>query len=330
MARILITGGAGYIGSHMVLELVKNNYEVVVLDNLSKSSLQQIKRLESLIGKKLEFIEGDVLYDLEKVVGNIDGVVHFAAFKLVPESVTDPLKYYKNNTQGVFSLLTWMQTRGIKRLIFSSTAAVYGDDVEVPTDETARITPASPYGKSKYFAEQAIADMCFASGTKAIAFRYFNVAGNELDGKIGDADLKSQALIPNIMLTALGKRDTEFKILGKDYDTLDGTTIRDFVHVLDLVSAHRLGLEKLDSMHNNFEVINLGSQNGYTIKQVFDTFIKISGGDLKYAYGDRRPGDVVRSIASNKKAQELLGWQVEKSLEDMLVSAWKWYQNITK
>lgn len=327
MKNILVTGGAGYIGSHMVWDLLENGYNPMVVDNFSNSSSRNIDKINQLRNQNIHIINAEisslntVLEDME-----IDAVLHFAAFKSVPESVADPLKYYQNNTAGVGSLLQWMVSRKINTLIFSSTAAVYSPNAELPITENSLTEPSSPYGSSKLLSEQIIADACKAYGINAVALRYFNVAGNLPNGEIGDEAPTPTALIPRLLTSELGIQDFKFEIFGDDYDTRDGTTIRDFVHVLDLVRAHRLALNYLQH-HPGFHIFNLGTQNGVTIKEVVAAYEQVTGNKLDYKVSPRRPGDVPISIADASKAMSELNWKPEYSLKQMIEHAWKWYSS---
>jgi UDP-glucose 4-epimerase len=326
MQNILVTGGAGYIGSHMVWDLLQNDYHPIIVDNFSNSSRRNIDKIEKLLNVKLETLDADVanLDSLPEM--KIDAVLHFAAFKSVPESVEDPLKYYLNNSAGTLKLLAWMKERRIRRLIFSSTAAVYAPDAQLPITEASHTNPSSAYGQSKLMSEKFIEEACKAYGLNAVALRYFNVAGNLPTGEIGDEAPTPTALIPRLITSELGLQNFTFEVFGDDYDTRDGTAIRDFVHVLDLVRAHRLALDYLQE-NPGFHIFNLGSQNGITIKEVIAAYEKVTGNTLKYKMSPRRPGDIPVSIADASKANSELGWKPEYNLEQMIESAWRWYSS---
>lgn len=327
MQNILVTGGAGYIGSHMVWDLLQHDLNPIILDNFSNSSRRNLDYLSHHLNKKLTIFDLDVrnISELPKDL-EIDAVIHFAAFKSVAESIKDPMKYYENNTEGTLKVVEWMHQKGVKNLIFSSTAAVYSPDDNPPITEQSKTDPASAYGDSKLLSEKFIAEACKEYGSNAVALRYFNVAGNLPNGEMGDEAKVPSAIIPRLITSALGLQDFQFEILGDDYDTRDGSTIRDFVHVLDLVRAHRLALEYLSSSPG-FHIFNLGSENGVTMKEVVATFEKVTGKKMGYKIGPRREGDIPVSIADASLAKSELNWQPEFNLEQMIESMWKWYSS---
>lgn len=328
MKNILVTGGAGYIGSHMVEDLILNDYFPVVFDNLSNTSSVNIDYLLKKYEGKLKFIKGNILTDLDLVTDKIDAVIHFAALKSVNDSISQPLEYYWNNTAGLITTLTWMQNNGVSKIIFSSTAAVYGDTKVVPVEESAEIKPITPYGKSKYFSEEIIRDTALApdSNLKGVALRYFNIAGNSLDGSIGDTTPSPQTLVPALITSALGYNTFKFRLFGNKFSTPDGTAIRDYIHMLDLVHAHRLALQFLDTTEQNFEVINLGTQKGTSVQEIINAYEETIGRKLDYTIEPPRGVDIEKSIASSQKAKELLGWSPQYDIKDMISSAWEWYK----
>ncbi|MDI3518514.1 MAG: UDP-glucose 4-epimerase [Caldanaerobacter sp.] len=319
---ILVCGGAGYIGSHAVYALLKRNEEVVVVDNLATG------HSESVLGGKLYI--GDLRDEdfLDKVFSenNIEAVMHFAASSLVGESVENPFKYYENNVCGTLSLLKAMKKHGVKKIVFSSTAAVYGEPERIPIEEGDRTEPTNPYGETKRAIEKMLKWADTAYGIKYIALRYFNVAGAVETGEIGEDHSPETHLIPIILQVALGKRD-KVMIYGNDYPTKDGTPIRDYIHVMDLVDAHILALEKLRE-ENKSEVYNLGNGEGFTVKEVIEVARKVTGHPIPAEVTGRRPGDPAVLVASSEKAMKDLGWRPKyASLEEIIKSAWMWHKN---
>lgn len=319
---ILVCGGAGYIGSHAVYALLKRNEEVVVVDNLATG------HSESVLGGKLYI--GDLRDEdfLDKVFSenNIEAVMHFAASSLVGESVENPFKYYENNVCGTLSLLKAMKKHGVKKIVFSSTAAVYGEPERIPIEEEDRTEPTNPYGETKLAIEKMLKWADAAYGIKYVALRYFNVAGALETGEIGEDHSPETHLIPIILQVALGKRD-KVMIYGNDYPTKDGTPIRDYIHVMDLVDAHILALEKLRK-ENKSEVYNLGNGEGFTVKEVIEVARKVTGHPIPAEVTGRRPGDPAVLVASSEKAMKDLGWRPKyASLEEIIESAWMWHKN---
>ncbi|MBZ4687975.1 MAG: UDP-glucose-4-epimerase [Clostridiales bacterium] len=316
---VLVVGGAGYIGSHQVKMLNEKGYNVIVYDNLS-TGYRDLVTIDT-------FIEGDLAdkSKLKEVFSNnkIDAVIHFAAFIEVGESVKNPAKYYYNNVVNVINLLDVMLEYNVNNFIFSSTAAVYGEPEEVPIQEDHPKKPINPYGKSKHMIEQILEDYDKAYDLKYTCFRYFNAAGADDSGKIGEKHDPETHLIPLILKTALGERD-EIYIFGTDYNTKDGTCIRDFVHVNDLADAHIKGLERLLKGEPS-DVFNLGSGNGYSVKEIIETAREITLEDIKVVEAERRAGDPAVLIADCTKAKKLLNWEPKYSLEDIIRTAWKWH-----
>ncbi|MGK7939631.1 MAG: UDP-glucose 4-epimerase GalE [Crocosphaera sp.] len=321
---ILVTGGAGYIGSHAVLALQKAGYDVLVFDNLSYGHPEIVKDV-----LKVELITGDTrdrsLLDEIFSTRKIAAVMHFAAFIAVGESVKDPAIYYQNNVQGTLTLLEAMLAANINKLVFSSTCAIYGMPQEIPMTENHPNNPLSPYARSKYMVEQILKDFAQAYGLKSVVFRYFNASGADPSGNLGEDHTPETHLIPLALLTALKKRDHLF-IFGTDYDTPDGTAVRDYIHVNDLASAHVLGLEYL-LKGGESEMFNLGNGNGFSVKQVINMAKKITGIDFLVKESDRRPGDPPMLVGSSQKAQSVLGWQPQYAdLETIVNHAWQWHQ----
>lgn len=320
MKTILVAGGAGYIGSHMVALLVKRGYEVIVADNLRTGHWQAVK------GAKKLYV-GDLRDNafLEQVFSenNIDGVINFAAFSLVGESVTNPLKYYGNNVEGAVSLLNAMKTHGVDKMVFSSTAATYGEPEKQPIEEHDRTEPTNPYGATKLAIENMLKWCDRAYGIRYAALRYFNAAGSDTETGIGEDHDPESHLIPLVMKTALGQRD-HIGIFGEDYPTPDGTCVRDYIHVNDLAEAHLLALEYLAGGGSS-DVFNLGSGDGYSVKEIIETARRVTGREIKATVEPRRAGDPSVLIASNKKAAEVLGWKPVRGLEQIISDAWAWH-----
>ncbi len=320
MKTILVAGGAGYIGSHMVALLVKRGYEVIVADNLRTGHWQAVK------GAKKLYV-GDLRDNafLEQVFSenDIDGVINFAAFSLVGESVTNPLKYYGNNVEGAVSLLSAMKTHGVDKMVFSSTAATYGEPEKQPIEEHDRTEPTNPYGATKLAIENMLKWCDRAYGIRYAALRYFNAAGSDMETGIGEDHDPESHLIPLVMKTALGQRD-HIGIFGEDYPTADGTCVRDYIHVNDLAEAHLLALEYLAGGGSS-DVFNLGSGDGYSVKEIIETARRVTGREIKATVEPRRAGDPSVLIASNKKAAEVLGWKPVRGLEQIISDAWAWH-----
>lgn len=320
MKTILVAGGAGYIGSHMVALLVKRGYEVIVADNLRTGHWQAVK------GAKKLYV-GDLRDNafLEQVFSenDIDGVINFAAFSLVGESVTNPLKYYGNNVEGAVSLLSAMKAHGVDKMVFSSTAATYGEPEKQPIEEHDRTEPTNPYGATKLAIENMLKWCDRAYGIRYAALRYFNAAGSDTETGIGEDHDPESHLIPLVMKTALGQRD-HIGIFGEDYPTPDGTCVRDYIHVNDLAEAHLLALEYLAGGGSS-DVFNLGSGDGYSVKEIIETARCVTGREIKATVEPRRAGDPSVLIASNKKAAEVLGWKPVRGLEQIISDAWAWH-----
>ena len=321
---ILITGGAGYIGSHTTLNFLNNDYDIVVFDSLENGHIETINAIQSL--GNIKFVQGDLnnIKDLENLFENfdIDTVIHFAGFIQVEESVKNPSKYYSNNITGTLNLLDTMVKYGVKRIVFSSSAAVYGEPLYTPIDEKHQKQPLNAYGKTKAMTEDILDDYDRAYVLKSICLRYFNVAGADSDIRIGEWHEPETHLIPNI-LKSIFEEDKIFKIFGTDYNTIDGTCIRDYVNVEDLAEAHRLAYEYLKE-NNKSDKFNLGTEQGNSVKEVFDTVEKITGKTIRVEVHSRRDGDAAILLANAEKAKTLLNWQPTRTLEDSIKTAYLW------
>jgi len=330
--KVLITGGAGYIGTHTIIELAKADYEFVVYDNLSNSSKEALKRVEHIIDKKINFIKGDIR-DKEKLrevfsLYKIDSVIHFAGLKAVGESVAEPIKYYDNNVAGTITLLKAMQKSGCKKIVFSSSATVYGDPVSNPIDESFEVGgTTNPYGTSKLMIEQILKDLYRSDSSFKIAIlRYFNPIGAHESGLIGeDPNDIPNNLMPYISQVAVGKLEC-LSVFGDDYNTPDGTGVRDYIHVVDLANAHVKALQKLDS-YNDIIIVNLGTGKGYSVLDMIKTFQKVTGKKIAYKIAPRRAGDIATCYANPNLAKEILNWEAKKDLEQMCIDAWRWQSN---
>ena len=320
MKTILVAGGAGYIGSHMVALLVKRGYEVVVADNLRTGHWQAVKGARKMYVGDLR--DGAFLHQIF-TENKIDGVINFAAFSLVGESVTNPLKYYGNNVEGAVSLLSAMQAHGVDKIVFSSTAAAYGEPEKQPIEEGDRTEPTNPYGATKLAIENMLKWCDCAYNIRYVALRYFNAAGSDTEAGIGEDHNPESHLIPLVMKTALGQRD-HIGIFGEDYPTPDGTCVRDYIHVKDLAEAHLLALEYLERGGIS-DVFNLGNGAGYSVREIIETARRITGKEIKAVVEPRRGGDPSVLIASNKKAAEVLGWKPVLGLDQIISDAWAWH-----
>jgi len=318
---ILVTGGAGYIGSHTVRELLKNNNEVIVLDNLEKGHKQAIEGIRLEIGdlRDKDFVNNVFTKN------DISCVIHFAGYIEVGESVKEPLKYYHNNVISTLNLLSAMRDTGVRNIVFSSTAAVYGEPESTPITEEQNTKPTNPYGATKLCVENILKYAHRAHNIKYIALRYFNASGADESGEIGEAHQPESHLIPIVLQTILGKRE-KVMIFGDDYSTSDGTCVRDYIHVNDLADAHILAMNKLsDNCISN--VYNLGNGRGFSVKQVIDTVKEVTGSNVEYAITDRRSGDPAILIASSDKAKRELGWHPQRqNLRTIVQTAWNWHK----
>lgn len=326
---VLVTGGAGYIGTHTCVELLMAGYEVIIADNLCNSKETAVERVKKITGKNVKFYKLDLLdrESLEKVFidENIDCVIHFAGLKAVGESVSIPLKYYHNNLTGTFVLCELMQKYGVKNLVFSSSATVYGDPVSVPISEEFSLSATNPYGKTKLMIEDILKDLHFADNTWNIALlRYFNPIGAHISGTIGeDPNGIPNNLIPYITQVAVGKHK-EVQVFGNDYDTADGTGVRDYIHVVDLAKGHVKAIEKLAKDHIGIRPYNLGTGTGYSVLQMIRAFSKACGKEIPYKIVERRPGDIAACYACTDRARIELNWVAEKGIDEMCADSWRW------
>ncbi|CAZ96478.1 UDP-glucose 4-epimerase GalE [Zobellia galactanivorans] len=335
--KILVTGGLGFIGSHTVVELQDKGFEVVIIDDCSNSSEKVLEGITSITGKmplfeKIDLKEKSKVEAFFKKYQDIEGVIHFAASKAVGESVEKPLLYYENNIGTLVYLLKELSKKNTSNFIFSSSCTVYGQADKMPISETAPVKPAeSPYGNTKQMGEEIIRDTCAVTqGLNAIALRYFNPMGAHPSGHIGELPIGvPQNLVPFITQTGVGLRE-QLSVFGDDYPTEDGTCIRDYIYVVDLAKAHVQALQRLLEGKNeeNYEVFNLGTGKGSSVLEVIHSFERVSGKKLNYKIVDRRPGDVVSAYADTKKANEVLGWKAEYTLDEAMKSAWEWEQKI--
>lgn len=325
---ILVTGGAGYIGSHTLVELLNSNQEVVVIDNLCNSSKVALDRVSEITGKSLTFYKGDILdaplLDSIFTQHNIEAVIHFAGLKAVGESVEKPLMYYQNNVTGSVVLCEVMANHGCKNLVFSSSATVYGVPVALPMTEDLPLSTTNPYGASKLMVEAILADLYISDSSWNIAcLRYFNPVGAHESGRIGeDPNDIPNNLMPFISQVAIGKRE-KLSVFGNDYDTKDGTGVRDYIHVVDLAEGHLAALTALRKSPGLLKV-NLGTGQGYSVLEMIEAFKQASGKPILYEFVSRRPGDVAACYASPALAKDVLGWGAKLTLQDMVASSWKW------
>jgi UDP-glucose 4-epimerase len=336
MAKILVTGGCGYIGSHTIVDLIENGYDVISVDNNSRSNPIILKGIEQITGKrvknyKVDLCNFDDTHAIFQENEDITGIIHFAAYKSVEESVKQPLLYYENNLVSLINLLKCVQEFQIHHFVFSSSCSVYGNADTVPVTESTPLMPAeSPYGNTKQMSEQIVTAFAKSSDAQSILLRYFNPAGAHPSAVIGEMPVgKPSNLVPGITQTAIGRIEKMF-VYGTDYSTRDGSCIRDYIHVCDLAHAHTLSLKYLqeEKNQNNCETFNLGTGHGVTVLEAIHAFEKVSGIQLNYEKGPRRSGDVVSVYANNDLAREKLGWEPRYSLEDIMASAWKWERRL--
>lgn len=328
---ILVTGGAGYIGSHTCVELLNSGYEIIVVDNFSNSKPEALKRVQEITNKTLKFYELDLLDEngLEKVFSEnkIDAVIHFAGLKAVGESVQIPISYYHNNITGTLILCEVMKRHNVKKMVFSSSATVYGLPKMVPIKENFPLSATNPYGRTKLMIEEILRDLYVSDNNWSVALlRYFNPIGAHESGRIGeDPNGIPNNLMPYITQVVVGKRE-QLGVFGSDYDTHDGTGVRDYIHVVDLAKGHLKALEKVMTS-SGVEPYNLGTGTGYSVLDVVNNFQKATGKKIKYALLDRRPGDIAECYADPTKAKNELNWTAEKNIEDMCRDAWRWQSN---
>lgn len=338
MNKVIVTGGAGYIGSHTIIELLENtDFEVISVDNFSNSSEETYDRIEKITGKRVKHYAVDLCnyYEAEEIFKgekNISGIIHFAAFKSVPESVENPHKYYHNNINSLLNIIELSLKYKVKNLIFSSSCSVYGNIDSLPVSETTYLNKAvSPYAYTKQIGEQMLADYTKVNPElNVIALRYFNPAGAHKSALIGEDPINHPtSLVPVITKTAIGKMEKMF-VHGSNYDTRDGSAIRDYVHVSDIADAHVLALNLLfnEGNENNFDIINLGTGNGISVLEAIQSFEKISGQKLNYELGPIRDGDVAAIYSDIDKSKKVLSWSPKYTLDEMMTTAWEWEKNI--
>ncbi|RXJ91502.1 UDP-glucose 4-epimerase GalE [Aliarcobacter trophiarum LMG 25534] len=332
---MLITGGAGYIGTHTLIELHKEGFDFVVYDNLSNSSKEALKNVKKIIGSKVKFVKGDIRdkKSLRMVFEkyNLDSVIHFAGLKAVGESVAKPLNYYDNNVVGTIILLEVMREFNCKKIVFSSSATVYGNPKRCPIDESFELGgTTNPYGTSKYIIERILEDLYISDNNfKIVILRYFNPVGAHESGLIGEnPNGIPNNLMPYISQVAVGKLK-ELSVFGSDYETRDGTGVRDYIHVVDLASAHVKAIEYLSSSNYSFENsrLNIGTGIGYSVLEMIKAFEKVSGKKVPYRLVDRRVGDIAECYSNPKKSKEILGWKAKLTLDDMCTDNWRWQSN---
>ena len=335
--KILVTGGLGYIGSHVVVELQNEGFQVIVIDNLSNSSMDVLDKIIEITGitplfEKIDLRDKNMVSDFFKRHSDIYGVIHFAASKAVGESTNNPLKYYENNISPLVYILQQLEKIKDQNFIFSSSCTVYGQADKLPiTEDTLLKKAESPYGNTKKIGEQIIEDTCkINNNLNAISLRYFNPIGAHSSAKIGELPIGiPQNLVPFVTQTGIGIRE-ELSIFGKDYPTPDGTCIRDYIHVVDLAKAHVIAMKRIILKDNsdNYEVFNLGTGKGSSVLEVVNAFEEISGIKLNYMFSERRAGDIVAAFADTQKANKILGWKSELSLNEAMLSAWEWEKKI--
>ncbi|MFV0604870.1 MAG: UDP-glucose 4-epimerase GalE [Niabella sp.] len=336
MAKILVTGGCGYIGSHTIVDLIKNGYEVLSADNNSRSNADILNGVERITGKKIKNYKVDLCnfddtYAIFQENPDIGGIIHFAAYKAVGESVDKPIMYYENNLNSLLNILKCVKEFDIPYFVFSSSCTVYGNPDSIPVTESTPTKPAeSPYGATKQMGEQILTDFAKVNDTQIIALRYFNPVGAHPSIEIGELPIgRPQNLVPAITQTAIGKLP-QMKVFGTDYDTRDGSCIRDFIHVSDIAHAHTLAIQFLQEEKNNsnYEIFNLGTGNGVTVLEAIQSFEKVSGVKLNYVIGPRRAGDVIAIYANNDHAVQSLGWEIKFGIDDMMLTAWQWEEKL--
>ena len=328
MSTILVTGGAGYIGSHTVVELLNAGHQVIIVDNLCNSSIAVLDRIKKLAHPQFKFVQADVRDGaaLDRLFAEqpIDGVIHFAGLKAVGESVSQPVRYFDNNVGSTLALLQAMDRAGVRRIVFSSSATVYGDPQQVPITEDSRLQVTNPYGRTKLMCEDILRDLQVSDPRWQVAIlRYFNPVGAHISGLIGEhPNGIPNNLMPFITQVAVGQREF-LSIFGRDYPTPDGTGVRDYIHVVDLAQGHLAALHYLQTQQTSITV-NLGTGQGVSVQELADTFARVTGVPVPYRFVDRRPGDVAACYADTTRAREALGWQAQLGVERMCQDAWRW------
>ena len=332
MKKILVTGGCGYIGSHTIVDLLQHGYEVISADNNSRSNPEILDGVEKIIGRKIKNYHVDLcVFDDAHAIfqenPDIIGIIHFAAFKAVGESVENPLLYYDNNLNSLINILRCCEEFGVPNFVFSSSCTVYGNPDSSPVTEDSQMKKAeSPYGSTKQMGEEIVHQTANSNNIQSVLLRYFNPVGAHPSGEIGEIPIGRPAnLVPAITQTAIGKLP-QMQVYGNDYPTRDGSCVRDYIHVSDIAHAHTLALDYLIAEKNktNCEIFNLGTGNGYTVLEVIHTFEKVSGQKLNYTIAGRRAGDIIGIYANNEKAKQILGWTPAYNLDDMMLTAWNW------
>jgi UDP-glucose 4-epimerase len=336
MKKILVTGGCGYIGSHTIVDLIQHGYDVISADNNSRSNLKILEGVEKIIGKKIKNYHVDLcIFDDTHAIfqenPDIIGIIHFAAYKAVGESVENPLLYYSNNLNSLINILRCCEEFAVPNFVFSSSCTVYGNPDSSPVTEESPMKKAeSPYGSTKQMGEEIVQQTANSNHIQSILLRYFNPVGAHPSGEIGEIPLGRPAnLVPAITQTAIGKLP-QMQVYGNDYPTRDGSCVRDYIHVSDIAHAHTLALNYLIEEKNktNCEIFNLGTGNGYTVIEVINTFEKVSAQKLNYTIAARRQGDIIGIFANNEKAKQVLGWNPAYNLEDMMLTAWNWEKKL--
>jgi UDP-glucose 4-epimerase len=336
MKKILVTGGCGYIGGHTIVDLLQNGFDVISVDNLCKGSLKMLDGIEKITGRRIKNYKVDLcdLDDTEAIFlenPDIEGIIHFAALKSVPESVSEPIMYFHNNINSLLNILQCAQEFDVDNFVFSSSCSVYGNADVLPVSEEAPLKePESPYARTKQMGEAICRDFTFIhKDFNAILLRYFNPVGAHPSAIIGEFQDLSESVVPVITQTAIGKR-RQMTVFGNDYATRDGSCVRDYIHVMDIANAHTRALQYImeDRNKNNCEVFNLGTGNGVTVLELINAFERVSGQKLNFHIGPRRPGDIIEVYANNNSARSLLGWETQYNLDAMMDTAWRWEQAV--
>lgn len=336
MKKILVTGGCGYIGGHTIVDLLQNGFDVISVDNLCKGSLKMLDGIEKITGRRIKNYKVDLcdLDDTEAIFlenPDIEGIIHFAALKSVPESVSEPIMYFHNNINSLLNILQCAQEFDVDNFVFSSSCSVYGNADVLPVSEEAPLKePESPYARTKQMGEAICRDFTFIhKDFNAILLRYFNPVGAHPSAIIGEFQDLSESVVPVITQTAIGKR-RQMTVFGNDYATRDGSCVRDYIHVMDIANAHTRALQYImeDRNKNNCEVFNLGTGNGVTVLELINAFERVSGQKLNFHIGPRRPGDIIEVYANNNSARSLLGWETQYNLDAMMDTAWRWEQSV--
>lgn len=338
MKKVIVTGGVGYIGSHTIVDLIEHGFEVVSIDDLSRANSQILEGIQAITGVQIEndqvdLTDKELTFQVFEKHQDAVGVIHFAAYKSVPESTSKPLEYYRNNMEGLYNVIEGIELYGIPNLVFSSSCSVYGMVETLPvTEDTPFGEAESPYARTKQHGEQVLVDVSKVASFNTILLRYFNPVGAHPSAKIGELPIGvPNNLAPFITQTAIGKRE-KLTVFGTDYPTRDGSCVRDYIHVCDIAAAHTLAVQHLisGSQPQKIDVFNLGTGNGVTVLEVIEAFKEATGQELQYVLGPRRPGDVVEVYADNVKAKSVLGWELKYNIHDMMTSAWDWEKAISE